>query len=125
MTSFPLTHANSRRIACQQVMQAPEGYCVTIKPWTRSLDQNAKLHALFADIAKSCTHMNRTLTAQQWKTLFISGHAVATGLGADMIPGLENEYVNVRESSAQMSVSRMTSLIEYVMAYQAQNEVAA
>lgn len=34
---------------------------------------------------------------------------------ADVLPGLEGEYVNIRESSAQMSVKRMASLIEYIL----------
>lgn len=108
-----------------KVQAAQVGDVVRIGPATRSLEQNAKLHALFSEIADTQTHVGRKLTAQQWKTLFISGHAIATGLGADMIPGLENEYVNVRESSAQMSVARMSSLLEYTMAWQAQNEVVA
>lgn len=125
VTLFRVSTEASRRVAAHAVMQAPDGHGVSIKPWSRSLDQNAKLHALFSDIAKSTKYLNRSLTAQQWKTLFISGHAIATGLGADMIPGLENEYVNVRESSAQMSVERMSSLIEYVMAWQAEHSVVA
>ena len=61
--------------------------------------------------------MGRKLTMEQWKVLFISGHAIATNQKADVVPGLEGEFVNIRESSAQMSVSRMASLIEYVTAY--------
>ncbi|EGZ0353343.1 recombination protein NinB, partial [Escherichia coli] len=53
----------------------------------------------------------------QWKVLLISGHAVATKQEADVFPGLEGEYVNIRESSAQMSVKRMASLIEYTTAW--------
>lgn len=123
---FQLSHETARRNAAQAVMQAPENHRVTIQPRTRSLDQNAMLHALFAEASKSCKWQGRTLTPTQWKVLFISGHAIATGLGADMVPGLENEYVNVRESSAHMSIARMTSLIEYINAWMAENvEVAA
>ena len=42
---------------------------------------------------------------------------------ADVVPGLEGEFVNIRESSAQMSISRMASLIEYVTAYGVANGV--
>ena len=42
---------------------------------------------------------------------------------ADVVPGLEGEFVNIRESSAKMSVSRMASLIEYVTAYGVANGV--
>lgn len=122
---FQLAHDTARRNAANAVMSAPENFMVEIKPRTRSLDQNAMLHALFTEAAKSHTWHGRRLTSTQWKVLFISGHAIATGLGADMIPGLEGEFVNIRESSASMSIARMTSLIEYINAWMAEQEVAA
>lgn len=122
---FILSHDTARRNAAQAVMDAPEGYVVRVEPKTRSLEQNARLHALFSEAARNHTWQGRKLTPTQWKTLFISGHSVATGKGADMVPGLENEFVNIRESSASMSVARMTSLMEYVEAWMAEHEVAA
>lgn len=83
------------------------------------------LHALFTEASRKFSWQGRQLTPAQWKVLFISGHAMATGLGADMIPGLEGEFVNIRESSAHMSVARMTSLIEYIHAWMADHEVTA
>ena len=115
----------SRHAITTAVANAPVGYLVKIGPATRSQIQSAKLHALFGDIAKTIKYNGRTLTANQWKSILISAHTVATGIPADFVIGIEGEIVNVRESSAQMSVSRMTSLIEYVMAYMAHQEVAA
>jgi hypothetical protein len=34
-----------------------------------------------------------------------------------MVPGIEGEFVNLRESTALMSVRRSTSLIEYTQAF--------
>lgn len=96
---------------------------VYVKSLTRNLEQNAKFHAMCADVAAQCEFMGRELSLEQWKVLFISGHAKATGLDAEIVPGLEGEFVNIRESSAQMSVKRMASLIEYVTAWGAQNGV--
>jgi hypothetical protein len=39
-----------------------------------------------------------------------------------MVPGLEGEFVNLRESTAQMGIKRMISLIEYSQAYLDANE---
>lgn len=108
---------DKRLRAMEAVSKAPDGLILTIKDSTRSLDQNAKFHALCSDAAKTMTYMGRVLKTDQWKVLFISGHAIATKIGADMIPGLEGEFVNLRESSAQMGVKRMASLIEYTQAY--------
>lgn len=100
----------------------PDQVCI-IKHQTRREIQSEKFHAMCGDVARQCQFMNRTLTKNQWKVIFISGHAIATGLGADMIPGLEGEFVNIRESSAEMSIRRMASLIEYVSAWGANNNV--
>ena len=96
---------------------------IKIQPMTRNLEQNAKFHAMCQDVANQAEFMGRKLSMEQWKVLFISGHAIATNQKADVVPGLEGEFVNIRESSAKMSVSRMASLIEYVTAYGVANGV--
>ena len=96
---------------------------IKIQPMTRNLEQNAKFHAMCQDVANQAEFMGRKLTMEQWKVLFISGHAIATNQKADVVPGLEGEFVNIRESSAQMSVQRLTSLIEYVQSWAVENDV--
>jgi hypothetical protein len=100
-----------------------EGDYLTIGPISRSLQQNSHFHAICGDVARKKEYLGKRRSLQQWKVLFISGHAIATGIGADMVPGLEGEFVNLRESSAQMSVKRMASLLEYIVAYCAENEI--
>lgn len=120
---FVLINEQARARAIQCVRDAPLGYCVVVGEPTRNLEQNAKMHAVFGDIAKQATYLGRALVLPQWKTLLISGHSIATGRGVDMVPGIEGEFVNIRESSASMSVSRMSSVIEYSIAYGVQNGV--
>jgi hypothetical protein len=119
---FRITATNRRHIA-EQVANLPEGHVIKAGPPTRSLEQNAMLHAMFGELEKKALHYGQRRTAMQWKTLMISAHAIATGLGVEMVPGLEGEFVNIRESSANMTVARMTSLIEYINAWAAQNGV--
>lgn len=90
---------------------------IRITDYKRNLDQNARFHAMLGDIARQVKWCGKTLKPEQWKVLLISGHAVATKQPADIVPGIEGEFVNIRESSAEMSVGRMASLIEYVMAW--------
>lgn len=127
MTSrYILVHAEARRRAVQAVQDAPHGYAVIVKPATRSLEMNAKFHAMCGEIARSgITWAGKPRTADQWKVLLVSGHAVATGEGSDMLPGIEGEFVNLRESTALMSKKRGSSLIEYTQAFMAANEVKA
>ena len=94
-----------------------------VRPETRSDRQNRLLHALFGDVAKQALWMGSSRTPAQWKLLFVSGHAIATKEGADMVPGLEHEFVNIRESTARMSKARLSSLIEYVYAWGSSNGV--
>ena len=124
MQTFILAHSTARTRAIQAAQTAPEGWQVIIKPATRTTDQNAKFHALCSDIAKSGTKWaGKKRTAAQWKVLLVSGHAVATNECAEIVPGLENEFVNLRESTALMSKKRGASLIEYTLAFCATNSI--
>jgi hypothetical protein len=95
-----------------------------VRPATRSLDQNAKFHAICGDLAKSgLPWAGKTRNAKQWKVLLVSGHATATEEGSEIVPGLEGEFVNIRESTALMSVRRSSSLIEYAISFCVMNNV--
>lgn len=97
---------------------------VTIAAAQRSNDQNAMFHALCSDLAKSpLMFAGKRRNLDEWKVLLVSGHAVATGTQGEVIPGLEGEFVAIRESTAKMGVARASSLIEYTLAYCAMNGV--
>ncbi len=119
---FILSHQEARKRAIQAIQDTPEGYRVTVEPPRRSGDQNAIFHALCGDIAKECKWAGKVWSADQWKVLLISGHAVATKQGAEVVPGIEGEFVNMRESTARMTKARATSLIDYAMAFYHQNK---
>lgn len=121
---FILSHSLARQRAARAVLDAPDGYGVTISEPRRNGDQNAKFHAICSDLAKSgLTWAGKPRSAAQWKVLLVSGHATATKEGAEMVPGIEGEFVNVRESTALMSVRRSSSLIEYALAFCAAHDV--
>lgn len=115
-----LAHLEARQRAVELVRTAPEGYCVTVAEPSRSLEQNAKFHAICSDIAKSkAVWYGKPRTANEWKVLLVSGHAVATNQGSEIVPGIEGEFVNIRESTAAMSRVRGASLIEYALSFMA------
>ena len=120
---YILAHDTDRKLAAAFCMLAPAGWHVRITPPTRSLEQNAMLHKLLTEISKQCEFAGKKRTAEQWKLIMVSGHAVATKQQAEILPGLEGEFINLRESTASMSVKRLSSLIEYVSAWCAQNGV--
>ena len=115
---FILAHQQARRNAIAAIESAPEGYRVEVRQSTRSLDQNAKFHAICADLARAGIEWaGKPRTTDEWKVLLVSGHAVATKDGAEIVPGLEGEFVNIRESTARMTKARSSSLIEYATAW--------
>ena len=114
----------SRTLARTQCETLPSGYHVIFSEPTRTLEQNAKFHSICGDIARSgLPWAGKPRSSAQWKVLLVSGHAIATKEGAEMVPGLEGEFVNLRESTALMSVKRSASLIDYTMAFCVLNEV--
>ena len=96
---------------------------VRIAPMTRTLEQNSKLHAMLSDISKQCEFHGKKRDIDTWKAIFVSAHKIATGGQAEMAIGLEGEVINLRESTAQMSVKRLASLITYIEAWGIQNGV--
>lgn len=128
--AFRLTTANQARqhfvTLWQQATQsfaAGQRLIIELRTETRSTRQNKLLHALLNDVAAQKEFAGKRRTMEQWKQIFVSGHAIATKEDADIVPGIEGEFLNLRESTAKMSVQRMTSLIEYVMAWCAGNGV--
>jgi hypothetical protein len=116
--SFRLVNDRVRANALRAVADAPADYVVSIGPRKRSSDQNAMFHAICADLAASpLTFAGKRRSMLTWKSLLVSGHAVATGEDGEVIPGIESEFVAIRESSANMSVRRAASLITYALAF--------
>lgn len=116
--AFVLINPHVRDNAMNAIFDAPDGYLVTIAEPTRTNDQNAMFHAICGDIAKSGHKFaGKPRSAKVWKVLLISAHAAATEEGNEVVPGLEGEFVNIRESSALMSVRRAASLITYTLAF--------
>lgn len=115
---FSLVHDQARSRAIECVREAPAGYSVIVQEPTRNGEQNAKFHAICQDLAGT-VWAGKPRDASAWKVLLISGHAKATHQEVDIVPGLEGEFINIRESSARMSVGRMSSLIEYASAFMA------
>jgi hypothetical protein len=115
---FVLRNQVIRTNAMQAILDAGDNYVVTIAQPTRSNDQNSMFHAICSDMAKSGHKFaGKPRSLEEWKALLISGHAVATGSAGEVIPGLEGEFVAIRESSAKMGVARAASLITYTLAY--------
>lgn len=98
---------------------------ITISDSERTLPQNDLFHALCGDVSKQKTLNDETLKLWQWKNVFVSGHWMVTTEADEspLIRGIEGELVNIRESTSQMGIKRMSSLIEYSTAWAVSNGV--
>jgi hypothetical protein len=120
---YILAHKPARMGAIQAVQDAPDGYVVEIKEPTRKLSQNAKFHAILTDISRQAQYMGKRRSIEFWKGLFVSGWQIATGQKPEIVPGLEGEFINIRESTTTMSVRKLSSLMEYVIAWAIDNGI--
>lgn len=119
MTQTVILNSKPQRDAARHLIDcAPNGAVVTVREAKRSTDQNAKFHAICSEIARSPVQWaGRRRNAEQWKVLLVSGHTKATDGEVELVPGLEGEFVNIRESTARMNKARASSLIEYTLAW--------
>lgn len=113
----------TRQMIAQAVIAAPDGYYVQISEPTRSLDQNAKLHSLCSDVAKSLTWMGRKLSTEDWKRLLVDAYVREHG-NVDLVPSLDSKgVVTLGQQTRSMGVKEMSELIESIQAYGAENGV--
>ncbi len=113
-----LTPAIRKACAAYIANEAPQGWEVTVREKRRSLDQNARFHAICQRLAGR-PWAGKPRTLEEWKVLLVSGHAIATKREAEIVEGLEGELVSLRESTAAMDKRRSSSLIEYAQAHEA------
>lgn len=112
---FVLWNDDMRRRAHEAIDEAPKETRVEIKGPRRTLDQNAKMHAMIGDIAKQHQHAGRTLSVKQWKVLLM----VALGLEqVEWIPSLDDDGdpVPVGTSTGELSIAQCSDMIELLYA---------
>jgi len=116
---FVLSHSEARQRAKEFVSVAPEGWVVECKPMTRSLEQNSKLWASLADIAKQVVWHGRKLSAEDWKHIFSSAIKKQ-----EVVPNIDGTgFVVLGQSTSKMNKSEMSELLELIMAFGAEHNV--
>ena len=115
---FILAHNVARSNVKIAIDEAPEGYAVKVEPITRSLAQNAKLHALIADIAKNLEWAGAKRDVETWKRLLTAAWLRARGEPIEMLPALDGHGVDiVFRRTSELTVNEMIELIEYIQAW--------
>ena len=109
-----------RTRAAHWARHAKDGMRIEFKAATRSLEQNNLFWALLTDVAVHMKPLGRDYTTEEWKLLFLQ----AWGQEVRFIPALDGKsVVPVGQSSSDLSKDEMTSLIEWIYAWGAENGV--
>jgi len=120
---FHLDSDSARAAAWRAVITAPGAMVCEIKPRTRTLDQNARLWAMLADIAGQVlwpiNGKEQMLTADEWKDVFTASLREETRI----TQGLRGGFVMLGASTRRMTVGEMTELIELMFAFGAERDV--
>lgn len=120
MTQTVIIDSRYRRDQAHRLVDAaPVGAVLTISPPKRTVDQNSMLWQLLSDISRA-KPMGRRHTPEMWKCLMMHacGHAV------QFENGLDGQPFPVGFSSSKLSKAQFSDLLEFVMAWAAQNGVA-
>lgn len=99
-------------------LQGSRRWVLTIRPETRSLQQNALLWATLTDISQQVDWYGRKLTPENWKHVFS-----AALKKQDVVPGLDGGFVVLGLSTSKMTVGEMAELQELMEAFGAENGV--
>ncbi len=92
---------------------------------TRSLSQNAKLHALIDEIARQCEWAGRKWDAETWKRLLVASWMRANGQQLLVVPALDGAGVDVVFArTSKLSKAECSELLEYVQAWAAEHGVS-
>lgn len=113
----------TRQMLVQAMLTAPDGHYVAIQEPTRSLGQNAKLHAMCGDIAAQMKWMGRQLGVEDWKRLLVDSWMRETNR-MHLVPSLDGKgVVALGLQTRGMGVKEMAELIESIQAFGAMNSV--
>jgi hypothetical protein len=114
----------ARRNAIEAIRTAPDGWSVTVKPATRSLAENAMLHALLTQISKQVEWAGQKRDIETWKRLLTAAWTRARGEHVEMLPALDGHGVDiVFRRTSNLTRGECAELIEFVLAWAAEHGV--
>ena len=116
--TFVLQNDLIRQRAVEAIRTAPEGMTVTIKPATRSLEQNSLLWPLLHAVSQQVDWYGHKLTPEQWKDVF-----TAALKRQKVVPGLDGGFVVVGASTSKMGKREFSDLLELIFAFGAEKGV--
>ena len=113
----PELECPSRRNAIQAILQAPDGYAVTISEPNRSLEQNAMLWPLLTHWSKQIQWpvdgKMQSLSPEDWKNILTAAFRRETGRIAS---GLDGGMVLLGARTRDMGKREFSDFLEFIQA---------
>lgn len=95
-----------------------------IKPRTRSVEQNALLHAMLGEIAAQVEWAGAKRDVECWKRLLVAAWCRARGESVELLPALDGHGVDiVFRRTSKMTVDEVSELCEFIMAWAAEKDI--
>lgn len=116
--TFVLGNSHSRQLAAKSVYTAPAGYICKIAEPKRTGEQNDKMWAMLTDISVQ-KPLGRRHTPDDWKAIAMN----ACGWECQFIEGLDGRPFPQGFRSSQLTKTQMSTLIEWLYAFGAENGV--
>ncbi len=114
-----LTSASSRAMAHRLVDIAPHGAVLNVREADRSIDQNAKMHAMLSDVARAKPG-GRVMSTNAWKALFMD----AAGFKCTFETSLDGTgVVPLGFKSSGLNKAEFSDLIETIYAFGAEHSI--
>lgn len=109
-----------RQRAAKWATKSPAGTRIIFKATKRTIPQNDRMWAMLTDVARQLPWHGMKLSPDDWKLIFLD----ALKQELRIVPNLEGTgFVNLGQSSSDLSVEEMSELIELIMAWGTQHGV--
>ncbi|MDO4725369.1 MAG: recombination protein NinB [Comamonadaceae bacterium] len=110
--------------AAKNALMAGHRLVVEVRPETRSLKQNALLHALIGDIARQLEWAGAKRDAEVWKRLLVAAWLRAQGESVEVLPALDGHGVDVVfRRTSQLNKAECAELVDFIYAWAAERGV--
>jgi len=116
---YRLVHDTARKLAAAQIMLAPDGYVVHIRPPTRNNLQNSLLWPWLTAISKGVDWYGNKLTNEEWKDVL-----TASLKRERVVPGINGGFVVLGQHTSKMSKKDFSELLELTIAFATQHGIS-
>lgn len=118
--NFTLMNGSDRQKVAKYIEAAPTGSRVEIKAAKRTLPQNERMWAMLTDVSEQLRWHGIRLTPDKWKLIFLD----ALKREIQIVPNLDGTgFVNIGQSSSDLSKEEMGDLMEVIAAFGAREGV--